>query len=261
MKLKRCLRWLTIGVFIVANYGKSSWGFLPMGASRRANKPGVLYYSGDKKVKQVALTFDDGPCDPYTGQILDVLKAENVKATFFMVGKHVLAHPMMAKRVVMEGHAVGNHTFSHFDYRLLTRGRIRKDIFRCQSAIEGVTGVRPILFRPPHGWLSAYIMRVAKEMGFVTVQWSLSPRDWRRPPGEKIVRRIVQNVHNGSIILLHDGVSDRDAGDRSQTVKALPELIESLRAEGYEFVTVPELLKLELPEVQTAELNLINSPA
>jgi polysaccharide deacetylase family sporulation protein PdaB len=199
----------------------------------------------------VALTFDDGPNEPYTSQILKILKDNNVKATFFMVGKNVEFFPRSAKAVAEAGHAIGNHSYSHPMMVLETNARVRSEIGRAQKAILKATGRRPVLFRPPYGAHDSLILTQAEKLGYVCIQWSVSSKDWERPGVNKIVRNVTRRVHNGGIVLMHDGFKLRHGADRSQTVAALPEIIRFLREQGYEFVTVPELLGLKLPTSQT----------
>jgi len=221
------------------------WGLWPTHGARRPNQPGVLYWTGDKASKKVALTFDDGPSDPYTGEILDVLKEHDVKATFFLLGRNAEKYPDLAQRIVREGHVIGNHSFSHSDMAFFFKRRSLREIDQAENSIFRITGVRPTLFRPPHGRYSPGLLKLTRAEGLLTVEWSVSPKDWAQPSAAKIVKRVLNQVRNGSIILLHDGHPDTEPGNRLHTVMALPTLIAALRAEGYELVTVPELLSLQ----------------
>lgn len=189
----------------------------------------------------IALTFDDGP-SPYTAQVLDILDRYQVKATFFVIGRNVERHPDLARRIVAEGHVIGNHTYSHpLWVAIETPGQVARELDAAASAIREATGVSPTLFRPPHGWRSPWMIRMARHKGYQVVTWSISPDDWRRLPPEVITARILRHARPGAIILLHDGLETRRDPPVRNTVAALPAIIEALRAQGYRFVTIPEL--------------------
>jgi polysaccharide deacetylase family sporulation protein PdaB len=209
----------------------------------KINRPAILYWHGDLAEKKIALTFDDGPNDPYTSEVLKVLKDNHVRATFFLVGKNVEANPQAAREIVAAGHAIGNHSYDHRNLVTRTNAQVRDEILKAEKAIEEATGQKTALFRPPYGDKDAFTLRQTRQLGYVMIEWSVSAEDWRRPGPRRIVANVVKDVRNGSIILMHDGDKIR-RGDRSQTVAALPQIIAQLRQEGYEFVTIPELLKL-----------------
>ena len=225
----------------------------------KANRPQTLYWHGDPRAKTIALTFDDGPNEPYTSEILKILKDNNVRATFFLLGKNVEAEPAAAREILAEGHVIGNHTYDHRNLVTRTNAQVRREILMGEKAIEGATGLKPTLFRPPYGEKDALTLRQTRSLGYVMVEWSVSAEDWRRPGASIIVKRVVHSARNGSIVLMHDGDKTR-RGDRSQTVAALPAIISSLREEGYEFVTVPELLHLDDDVLQTAQRAARSSP-
>jgi len=215
--------------------------FTPLHA--KINRPKILYWHGDPTEKKIALTFDDGPNDPYTSEVLKVLQDNHVRATFFLLGKNVEANPQAARDIVAAGHAIGNHSYDHHNLVMRTNGEVREEILKTEKAIESATGQKTDLFRPPYGEKDALTLRQTRKLGYVMIEWSVSAEDWRRPGPEKIVSNVVREVQNGAIILMHDGDKTR-RGDRSQTVAALPQIIAQLRQKGYEFVTIPELLKL-----------------
>jgi peptidoglycan/xylan/chitin deacetylase (PgdA/CDA1 family) len=210
----------------------------------KTNQPGVIYWHGDLSEHKVALTFDDGPNEPYTSQILSVLKDYNVHATFFMMGENVKLYPDSARAIVRAGHAIGNHSYSHRDLVLETNSGVRQEISRTDDMIYQTTGQKPNLFRPPYGNENFLTRRQSTRTGHVMVEWNVSAQDWTKPGANQIVASVMQQVHNGSIILLHDGNKWHHGSDRSQTVAALPQLITQLRLQGYELVTVPEILKI-----------------
>lgn len=203
------------------------------------------------KLPIVSLTFDDGPSPDYTPLILDILKDKGVRATFFLVGKHAEKYPDIVKRIVEEGHEVGNHTYSHKDLAPATPRRVMNEIKRGMEAISRVTGKeQPVLFRPPRGIYSGLVRKIVVEMDCKMILWSLSALDWAGTPSSVIAARIRKFVHPGAIILFHDnGALIRSEGhSRMNTVKAIPAVIEYLRAEGYEFLTVGKMLALERKE-------------
>ena len=202
----------------------------------------LVYRQGNQRMKRIALTFDDGPSADFTPQVLEILERYNVKATFFLLGRNVERFPELARRVVSKGHAVGNHSFSHANLKKLHPELIREEISTAETVIASATGVRPTLFRAPFGRLNRTVVKEADAAGCAVIQWSLSPRDWAMPKDRRITRRVVSRAKNGTIVLLHDAGSRGDVEDRSNTVAALPSIIECLQAEGFEFVTVPEVL-------------------
>ena len=202
---------------------------------------GRIVTHGPSDAKLVALTFDDGPNDPATSQILDVLAAKDVKATFFVVGENVAVYPDTVRRIVAEGHALGNHSYRHRKRDALLEPGYG-ELERAQRAIAAVVGFRPALYRAPNGFHTPWQLRAVRRAGLVTVHWNVQTKDWERPAPDTIVRRVLDHVRPGAIILLHDGDDTRHGSDRTPTVEALPRLIDELRARGYRFVTVPALL-------------------
>ena len=209
----------------------------------RANREHILYWHGDSAQRRIAITFDDGPNDPYTSEILKILADYRVPATFFLVGKNVAANPSTARAIAAAGHVIGNHSWDHRNLVTKTNQQVRDEILKTQDAIEEATGIKTTLLRPPYGEKDTLTVHEAHRLGYVTVEWSVSAEDWRKPGRDRIVQNVVQDVRNGSIILLHDGDKAR-RGDRHQTVEALPLILAELQKKGYEFVTVPELLHL-----------------
>jgi peptidoglycan/xylan/chitin deacetylase (PgdA/CDA1 family) len=210
-------------------------------SSMRSQIFGKVLYKGDPAANSVALTFDDGPSVPYTSRTLDILKEHGVKATFFVIGKNVAAHPEIAGRMHDEGHEFGNHTYSHpWMFRIIFSA-IRKDIELCQTEISRITGSRPRFFRQPIGMNNPGAMKVLDGLGMVMVGWQTRAYDGVDARTDAIVRRVLEGVRPGGIILLHDGVDEKLGLDRSCTVDALKEIIPALKARGYNFKTVSEL--------------------
>jgi peptidoglycan/xylan/chitin deacetylase (PgdA/CDA1 family) len=186
--------------------------------------------------RTVALTFDDGPNPAATPLVLDALRAANVRATFFFLGRHVEQWPDLVRRAHAEGHELGNHGFAHRKLHLRSPSYVRLDIARGADAIERVTGARPRFFRAPHGFRSPWVTPIARRLGERVVGWTLGVWDTARPGANVIARRTLNGVRPGGIVLLHDGDGYDPGGDRLQTAEALPAIIQGLRERGYEFV-------------------------
>lgn len=198
-------------------------------------KPKVVRRALGKKI--VALTFDDGPWPTQTAQVLDILKAEDVHATFFTVGFRVGKAQALAKRIVAEGSAIGNHTYNHVDLSGASPEIVRREIRSENELVQRVTGVKPKWFRPPMGRIDGPAYNEIKAAGLRPVLWTVDPQDWRKgATAEQIKRAVTSAVKPGSVILLHDG-----GGNRSETIKALPGIIHELRASGYSFVLLDDL--------------------
>ncbi|HXL15405.1 MAG TPA: polysaccharide deacetylase family protein, partial [Methylomirabilota bacterium] len=209
-----------------------------------SNAFGRTYWEGATKQRVVALTFDDGPNGSFTNAVLDVLRRERVKATFFLIGRSTRLYPEIAARIVREGHVVGNHSDSHPAGFALQPARFqRAEIDRAEKSIHAATGVYAHFFRPPQGIRSPWMMQVLAQDSLVTVTWDDAPGDWVPYSAAQLATSTVAHAHPGAIILLHDGLNLARHPDRSATVDALPAIIHRLRAEGYRFVTVPELLR------------------
>jgi cellulose synthase/poly-beta-1,6-N-acetylglucosamine synthase-like glycosyltransferase/peptidoglycan/xylan/chitin deacetylase (PgdA/CDA1 family)/spore germination protein YaaH len=222
----------------------------------RIPTPDVIARRGDIAGK-LALTFDDGPDPDWTPQILDILKDKGVKASFFIIGQSAAAYPDLLRRVLAEGHDIGNHTFSHPNLGELPEALVRLEINATERLFEALTGRSMRLFRAPFlGDAEPTTadelvpIKIAQSMGYVTVGLHVDPNDWQGPSADQIIERVVTQVSDpnpdirGHIILLHDS-----GGDRSQTVAALPRLIDTLRAKGYQFVPVSELAGMTRDQV------------
>jgi len=173
-----------------------------------------------RRSRKIALTFDDGPNDPYTPRLLDILARHNVKATFFMLGRYVQARPDLARMVAEAGHVIGNHTFTHPNLIFLSANRARTEIEDCQRALTDAVGEHSSLFRPPFGGRRPASLRVARALGLVPIMWNVTGYDWKAPSPEYIEQKIAKRVRGGSVVLLHDGAHERMGVDRSKTVVA-----------------------------------------
>jgi len=190
---------------------------------------------GEQKV--IALTFDDGPWPNSTQQILDILKENKIKATFFWVGGALKNNKNIAKTVVNEGHVIANHTWSH-RYGKHSSEAAAKEIESTAQLIEELTGIESPIFRPPGGNMTNGLVDYVLGKNYVNVMWSADSQDWKSSSG-KIINQVLKDSTSGGIVLMHDG-----GGNRSETVKALPTIIKRLKEQGYTFVTLPELLEI-----------------
>ena len=204
----------------------------------------TLYHQGAGREHQVALTFDDGPDPRWTPKILDILKAANVKAAFFLVGVNAERYPGLVRRIVNEGHEIGNHTYYHPNLSLCWPEHIRLELNATQLLLETITGRATTLFRPPYAadtgptQLSELIpLKIAEDLNYLVVLENIDPQDWAKPGADIILQRIKQQRHDGSVILLHDA-----GGDRSQTVEALPRILDWLHTRGDTIVPLSTLL-------------------
>ncbi len=205
---------------------------------------GKVYSKGSNAEKVVALSFDDGPNEPYTSQILDILKSRNVHATFFAIGQNVELYPDVARRIVAEGNVIGNHSYSHNANHALSLSGV-KDVERAQMAILLVVGVAPHLYRGPHGRKSPWEIRDTRRMGLAEIAWTVSTRELSGKSAAYITQQVVSQTDPGEIVLLHDGYGTSHGtakSDKSVTVQALPLIIDQLQARGYNFVTIPQIL-------------------
>jgi peptidoglycan/xylan/chitin deacetylase (PgdA/CDA1 family) len=209
----------------------------------KSPKSGAIYYFVPVNKKIVALTFDDGPNGIYTSQILDILKAEKVKATFFLVGTNVEYYPEIVHRTVAEGHEIGNHSYAHLQYDKVTPKEAKDDMERGLQAIKQITGITPHWLRPPYGINSPDMEEICRTNNMAIAGWSADANDWNPHPPEELVERLVMQVVPGDIILLHDGRDARHNYDRSLTVQCLMPLIQHLHKQGFSFVTLTELIK------------------
>ena len=239
----------------VPKSGKRSFTYDPNGDLITAEKYDAIPLSYDidqigNAKNKIVLSFDDGPDRRWTPQILDVLKNKNVPAVFFVIGEAANTSPDILKREYSEGHEIGNHTFTHPKFDEVSHTQLKWELNLTQRLIESTLGVKSLLFRPPYGidHQPEYAEEVAQlpypqDMGYIIVGQRIDPDDWRvtetqpQRPAEEIVADVLRQAKNGNIVLLHDG-----GGEREQTVLALPEIIDQLRAKGYEFTSVAGLL-------------------
>lgn len=187
--------------------------------------------SGVKEKPSIAITFDDGPSGRYTGRLLDGLKERNVKASFFLIGENAEENPELVERIYKEGHLIGNHTYSHVQMTHLSEEAAVREIERTDQVISAITGEHVAYMRPPFG---AWQRELEVRMEVLPVLWSVDPLDWTTENVDEIVSKVVTEVEEGDIILLHDCYAS--------SVEAALRIVDILQKEGYEFVTVDRLL-------------------
>jgi peptidoglycan/xylan/chitin deacetylase (PgdA/CDA1 family) len=192
--------------------------------------------------RQISLTYDDGPNDPHTPRLLEVLARHGVPATFFLIGRYVQQHPEIVRSIVEAGHVVGNHSFTHPLLIFRSEAEIKQQLSACRSALEDAVAEPSNLFRPPFGGRRPAVLRGARELGLQPVMWNVTGYDWSAPPAAVIERKVSSRIRGGDVILLHDGGHRQMGADRSQTVIATDHLIAGCKAQGYEFVTVPQMM-------------------
>lgn len=193
--------------------------------------------------RQLALTYDDGPNDPYTQRLLEVLARHGVHATFFLVGQYVKQRPEIVREIVQAGHVVGNHTFTHPLLTFMSRDEVKQQLSETRSALQDAIGEPSHLFRPPFGGRRPAVLRVARELGLQPVMWNITGYDWSAPPAAVIEQKVSKRIRGGNVILLHDGGHKQMGADRSQTVIATDHLIARYKAEGFEFATIPQMME------------------
>lgn len=198
----------------------------------------TVYWKGKTTLKKIALTFDDGPDMTYTPRILNILRQRQAKATFFVLGEQVSNFPEAAKRIVNEGHTIANHSWDHVYLSKVYTSQVIQKVTSTNAAIEKVTGRRPVLFRFPYGVYTAADALTIKKLGLSNILWSIDTLDWSGKTAAEIMEIINRDKSPGDIILMHSFQSPKLEG----TVQALPKIIDQLRSEGYEFVTVDNFI-------------------
>jgi peptidoglycan/xylan/chitin deacetylase (PgdA/CDA1 family)/GT2 family glycosyltransferase len=249
------LLWLNISpvfeavgrVIYVFDIGIVSTLFAYHGINPRSRFYGKVLSNGNRNHPRIALTFDDGPNEPYTSQVLGILERYGIKATFFIIGQNARRYPEVCQQIVKAGNIIGNHSYHHYKSLCLRRNKeVARDIELAHQAIYECTGLEPKLFRPPHGFRTPWMMRTVRNLGYTVVTWDNMTGDWNaNKSAEDIERTIIQRAKPGGVIVLHDGRDSRPRYDRSQMLQALPFVIGTLKRRGFNFVTIPELLESE----------------
>jgi peptidoglycan-N-acetylglucosamine deacetylase len=189
----------------------------------------------------IAMTFDDGPSAENTPRLLEMLKQRNIKATFFLIGQNAASNPDIVRRILADGHEVGNHSWTHPQLSKLSDDRVTAEITQTQDAIKDASGFTPTLIRPPYGAITPRQREwIENRFGLNIILWSVDPLDWKRPGASVITQRILSQVRPGAIILSHD--------IHKQTVDAMPATLDGLIAKGYKFATVSQLIAMNKPK-------------
>ncbi|MDF1751641.1 MAG: polysaccharide deacetylase family protein [Verrucomicrobiales bacterium] len=186
----------------------------------------------------LALTFDDGPHPSNTPRLLDILRSKNVKATFFVTGENARKYPALLRRMISEGHEIGNHTMTHGKITKMSTSQIRQEIIGSAQAVHSATGVYPRSFRPPYGAITPEQKSWIKaEYGMPSILWSVDPEDWKKPGVNVVASRVINGANRGGILLLHD--------IHSTSIDATPPILDQLKGKGYQFLTISQLINLE----------------
>ena len=193
--------------------------------------------------KQIALTYDDGPNDPHTLKLLEVLARREVHATFFMIGRYVRQRPDIVLDVARAGHVIGNHTLTHPLLIFESAARTRTELVACRTALKDAVGDHSNLFRPPFGGRRPVTLRIARDLGLETVMWNVTGHDWNAPSAAQVEKKVMSQMHGGDVILLHDGGHRAMGADRGPTVIATDNLIRRYKDQGFQFVTVTEMME------------------
>ena len=233
------------------------WGYLIGGAgviaasgaaSYHAIGPTAQWYGRTfiglpRGAKEIALTYDDGPNDPHTFRLLEVLARHDVRATFFLIGRYARQRPDIVQEIVKSGHAVGNHTFTHPALVFQTARQIKMELESCTRALDDAVGAHSNLFRPPFGARRPAVLRIARDLGLLRVMWNVTGYDWNAKSSESIERNVARQVRGGDVLLLHDGGHLQFGADRAFTVKATDNIIARYKSQGREFVTIQAMMK------------------
>jgi len=208
----------------------------------RSQLYGRTYLGAGHGSRQLALTYDDGPNDPHTLRLLEVLARHDVKATFFLIGRFVAERPEIAREVARAGHVIANHTFNHPNLIFCSAARVRSELEQCQKILTETVGEHSALWRPPFGARLPHVLGVGRKLGLEPVMWTASSNDWKIFTADGIEQRVAERIRGGDVILMHDGSHVRMGADRARTVEATDWLIRRFRDPGYEFVTVTEMM-------------------
>ncbi len=214
----------------------------------RFGREGVTFSRVSTTQPYIAMTYDDGPHPQNTPRLLDMLRDRNIKATFYVIGRNVDLYPAITRRIVAEGHEIGNHTYTHRNMTKLSNDAVRSELVKTREAIVRATGVQPRTLRPPYGaLLQTQREWIRSEFNYPTIMWSVDPRDWQRPGPSVVTSRIISGTTPGAIILAHDL--------HAPTVDAMPATLDGLLRKGYKFVTVSQLLAMKPSEAPSQAAN------
>ncbi|HEX3045218.1 MAG TPA: polysaccharide deacetylase family protein [Bacillota bacterium] len=235
------LLFISTGIILILSPVKDLFLHIDCSSESRETKGVIKELKVNEKV--VALTFDDGPSPTFTGKILDLLKWYNARATFFIIGEQAEKFPEIVIREIKEGHEIGNHMYHHDEVWRMLPLDLKRDLERSEQVIYQITRKKVALYRPTSGFYNDKIIGIARSMNYKVILWSLDSRDWTGRKGWIIAGNILKGVRPGSIILFHDF-----GGDRSNTINALEVLLLELVKNGYQFVTISDLLEKNLAQ-------------
>ncbi|MBP2650269.1 MAG: polysaccharide deacetylase [Firmicutes bacterium] len=197
------------------------------------HKPSPIY-QGNTAKQQVAFACNVFWGEEYFSEMLDILQKENIKVTFFMGGSWAKRHPDIVKNIAEAGHELGNHTYSHPHPNDISKEANKEQIIKNETLIKEITGIKTVLYAPPYGEFNDMVLSAADELGYTTIMWSIDTIDWKKPPEDVIIKRVMGKIHNGAIILMHP---------TEPTLKALPTLIRELKQRGFEIVPVSVVIQ------------------
>ena len=230
-----------IGFALAAGAAVASAGYQSMAPTGQWF--GRAFHGLPRGSKQIALTFDDGPNDPYTLNLLEVLAKHNVRATFFLIGRYVRLRPDIVREIAKQGHVIGNHTLTHPLMIFQSTWNARKEMVDCRQAITDAVGEHSNLFRPPWGARRPAGFRIARRLGLEPIMWNVTGYDWNPPTAEYIYEKVSPKIRGGDVVLLHDGGHQAFGTDRSKTVEAVDRLITRCKGQAREFATIPEMIQ------------------
>jgi peptidoglycan/xylan/chitin deacetylase (PgdA/CDA1 family) len=202
--------------------------------------------------RQLALTYDDGPNDPDTLRLMEVLARHNVKATFFVLGRFVREKPEIVQQLVAAGHVIGNHTWDHPHLIFASNSELRRQVLQTQSAVFDACGVTPSLFRPPFGGRRPGTLSTVRELGLEPVMWKVTCFDWKPTSADKVFAHAQKQIRGGDVILMHDGDQLAMGADRGHSVAATDRLVAQYKTQGYDFVTIPDMMAAALYQGTTS---------
>jgi peptidoglycan/xylan/chitin deacetylase (PgdA/CDA1 family) len=215
--------------------------------------PAISYSAVQVQGPFIAMTFDDGPSEKLTPELLDLLAQHHIRATFFVIGQNVVEHPEILQRALREGHEIGSHSWSHPAFAKMSDVKVRAELQKTDDAIKQAIGQRPTLMRPPYGSITARQKQwINQEFGYRMILWDVDPLDWKRPGPAVVTSRIIKQTRPGSIILAHD--------IHPGTIQAMPDTFTQLLAKGFKFVTVSELIAMGRPMPPQPSLSDSPSP-
>ena len=203
--------------------------------------PDIVVRQWTPQIPSIAITFDDGPDNEYTPKILDILREHGVRATFFLIGHSVEKYPKVAKRIIAEGHAIGNHTYHHVNLANMAPWQVVTELEKANTVLAQVVNQQPSAVRPPYGALDSLAIEAIAEKGYKVVLWTIDSLDWHGLSAKEVLDNVIPELKNGTILLHHSAGGPEE--DLSGMLEALPVIIETLKKQGYSFLTIPEVIE------------------